>query len=62
MFYKDHITSGTIYFDKDSTLEYNYNGLRFYENNYRRMFTDKGELEHNKKVWTVLFRQMKLID
>jgi hypothetical protein len=62
IFYQDHITSGSIYFDKDSTLEYNYSGLRFYENNYRRMFTDKSELEHNQKVWAVLFRQLKLID
>jgi hypothetical protein len=62
IFYKDNITSGTIYFDKDSTLEYNYSGLRFYENNYRRMYADKPELEHNQKVWAVIFRQMKLID
>lgn len=62
IFYQDNITSGTIYFDKDSTLEYNYSGLRFYENNYRRMFADKTELEHNQKVWAVLFRQMKLIN
>jgi hypothetical protein len=62
IFYEHNIASGTIYSDKDSTLEYNYSGLRFYENNYRRIYADKAELEHNQKVWTVIFRQMKLID
>ena len=61
--YEGGITSGTIYFyDKDGTLEYNYNGLRFYQDNHRSMFVSKEELEHNKKVWTGLFRQMKLIE
>jgi len=63
IYFGEKITSGTIFFDdKDATLEYNYCGLRFYENIYRRMFSDTNELEHNKKVWSVLFRQIKLID
>ncbi len=60
--YADNITSGSIYYDdEDGTLEYNYSGLRFYENKYKRMFTDKSELEHNKKVWTAILKQMKVL-
>lgn len=60
--YSDNIRSGNIYYDdEDGTLEYNYNGLRFYENKYRRMFTDGNELEHNKRIWGVILKQMKIL-
>ena len=61
--YANNITSGSLFYDdEDGTLEYNYNGLRFYENKYRRMFADISELEHNKKIWTVILRQMKVLN
>ena len=61
--YSDNIKSGNIFYDDaDGTLEYNYNGLRFYENNHKRMFADITELEHNKKLWTLILRQMKVLD
>jgi hypothetical protein len=61
--YANNIKSGSFFYDdEDSTCEYNYNGLRFYENKYRRMFTDNSELEHNKKIWTVILKNMKVLN
>jgi hypothetical protein len=60
--YADNITLGSIFYDDEAgTIEYDYNGLRFYENKYKRMFADESELDHNKKIWTVLFRKMKIL-
>ena len=50
------------FYDEDGTLEYNYNGLRFYENKYKRMFADYSELEYNRNVWSVILRQMKVLN
>jgi hypothetical protein len=61
--YANNIESGSFFYDdEDSTCEYNYNGLRFYENKYRRMFTDNSELEHNKKIWTVILKNMNVLN
>ncbi len=54
--------SSFYFYDEDGTLEYNYNGLRFYENKYKSMFTDYSELEHNREVWSVILRQMKVLN
>jgi len=63
IWYSDRINSSSFYYyDKDSTLEYEYEYLKFFENKYKRMFAENSELVWNKRKWAVLLRQLNIID
>jgi hypothetical protein len=44
------LSGGFFFEDEDETIEYEISGLRFYENKYRKMFTNQFELNRNKKI------------
>jgi hypothetical protein len=62
IYYKENLLAGSIFFEDEELIEYYLNGLRFFENSKQAIFADTAELQHNKKVWSVLFRQINLID